>query len=127
MGVYKGETAQILHHLDPSRRLHLFDTFRDFRKRDMANKPSAADEVDFWDTTVDEVRALDKGNDNIISSTAAIFPGYSVSVHEPAFLPLCTLDADLYQPTPGRVEIFIPAWPHMASLWYMTTTTTGLA
>lgn len=106
VGVYKGETAQILHHLDPSRRLHLFDTFSGFPEADLADKPAAADEVDFTDTTVNEVRTLIKGNDNIIFHPG-YFPDTASNLHEPVFA-FVHLDADLYQPTLAGLKYFYP-------------------
>jgi O-methyltransferase len=106
VGVYQGETARILHHLDPSRRLHLFDTFAGFPEADLHNKPAAADEVDFNDTSADQVRSFIHGNENVIIH-AGYFPDTAQELDEPAFA-LVHLDADLYQPTLAGLRYFYP-------------------
>jgi O-methyltransferase len=42
VGVYKGESARALHHMDPARPFHLFDTFEGFAKRDLAGEKGEA-------------------------------------------------------------------------------------
>ncbi len=106
VGVYQGETARILHHLDPTRRLHLFDTFSGFPEADLVNKPTAADEVDFSDTTVDKVKSSINGNDNVVFHPG-YFPDTASLLNEPAFA-LVHLDADLYQPTLAGLKYFYP-------------------
>jgi len=106
VGVYQGETALMLHHLDPTRRLHLFDTFSGFPEADLVNKPSAADEVDFSDTSVDQVKSKIKGNENVLFHPG-YFPDTASHLDEPVFA-LVHLDADLYQPTLAGLKYFYP-------------------
>ena len=42
LGVYKGESACILHHMDPGRKFHLFDTFSGFPPGDLAHETGEA-------------------------------------------------------------------------------------
>ena len=108
LGVYRGETARIIHQMDSSRILHLFDTFEGFTKEDLALEKSdeKINAIDFSDTSVESVRKYIDGNDNIIfhkgrfpSTTENLTAGKFAFVH---------LDADLYQPTLAALRYFYP-------------------
>jgi O-methyltransferase len=108
VGVYKGETAKMIHEMDPSRPLHLFDTFAGFEKKDLefenSNHPNYA--IDFSDTTVESVANFISGNSNVIIHKG-YFPGSTkdIDVEEYAFV---HLDADLYHPTLSGLQYFYP-------------------
>ncbi|MEQ9230728.1 MAG: hypothetical protein RIF46_08585, partial [Cyclobacteriaceae bacterium] len=60
LGVYKGETAQFIHEMDPAREFHLFDTFDGFKKDDLLHEKSTDikfSEDNFSDTSLEEVKA----------------------------------------------------------------------
>ncbi|MEI7980960.1 MAG: TylF/MycF/NovP-related O-methyltransferase, partial [Bacteroidota bacterium] len=109
LGVYKGESAKILHHLDPDRTLHLFDTFSGFSGHDLGNETGKAATYtpdNFSDTEVNKVLNFIGGNVNI-----RIYPGYfpetAGAVGERKFA-LVNLDADLYNPTMAGLNFFYP-------------------
>ena len=69
LGVYKGETAKILHFFDQSRRLLLFDTFDGFDEKDLSVETGEAAKCDtdtFSDTSVKSVLKYIDGNENVI-------------------------------------------------------------
>lgn len=109
LGVYKGETARILHYADPSRKLRLFDTFSGFRKEDLITEKGKAatyTERHFANTNVDKVLRLIEGNDNI-----SVHPGNFSDVIptiEDDLYALVSIDADLYIPTRDGLEYFYP-------------------
>jgi O-methyltransferase len=59
LGVYKGESAKILHLMDPSRTFHLYDTFEGFKAEDLEGETGEAATYttrNFADTSVEAVR-----------------------------------------------------------------------
>lgn len=109
VGVYQGESADILHHMDPGRRFHLFDTFTGMPARDLVHETGEAATYTpdrFADTHVNDVLLKISGNNNIL-----IHPGYfpetADQVSNETFS-LVNLDADLYQPTRAAIEFFYP-------------------
>ena len=108
VGVYQGETARMIHEMDPERSFHLFDTFEGFAKEDLklehASNPNLT--TDFSNTTVEQVKKFVDGNANVL-----FHPGYFPSTAEKlkderyAFV---HLDADLYQPTLTGLQYFYP-------------------
>ncbi|MCX6248760.1 MAG: class I SAM-dependent methyltransferase [Bacteroidetes bacterium] len=109
LGVYKGESAAILHHMDPERIIHLFDTFTGFPPRDLVQETGEAATYTpdrFSDTQIPEVLKKISGNRNLF-----LHPGYFPDTAEPVgneFFSLVNLDADLYQPTRAALEFFYP-------------------
>jgi O-methyltransferase len=74
LGVYKGESARILHRMDPERELHLFDTFEGLKEKDLKSETGEAATYttkNFADTNVEKVRRFIDGNENVI-----FHPGY---------------------------------------------------
>jgi O-methyltransferase len=107
LGVYKGESACVLHQMDPGRKFHLFDTFSGMPPRDLALETGEAATYTpdrFADTDVEGVLRKISGNENI-----CIYPGYfpetADNVRDNIFA-LVNLDADLYQPTKAALEFF---------------------
>ena len=69
LGVYKGESAKILHLMDPSRKFHLYDTFEGFKEEDLKNETGQAADYttrNFADTTLDAVRRYLGGSDRFV-------------------------------------------------------------
>jgi O-methyltransferase len=109
VGVYRGESARILHRMDSSRPFHLFDTFEGFRKADLsAERGDAATytPMHFADTNVPEVLKRIGGNRNILIHKGD-FPEKSGEASGERFA-LVHLDADLYKPTRAALEFFYP-------------------
>jgi O-methyltransferase len=109
LGVYKGETARIIHEMNPDRDLHLFDTFEGFAKEDLAVEKDSDGKYDtsnFSDTSVDDVRMYISGNEHI-KFHKGHFPDSGVDVNETSYA-FVHLDADLYQPTIAALNYFYP-------------------
>lgn len=108
VGVYQGETAKMIHEMDPDRRLHLFDTFEGFAKEDLkleqASNPNL--NTDFSDTTLEQVKKLIDGNANVMFH-AGYFPSTTKKLEEKEYA-FVHLDADLYQPTLAGLTYFYP-------------------
>ncbi len=107
LGVYKGDSARVLHHLDPGRRFYLFDTFEGFKSQDLAiEKGEAATYTtsNFADTHINKVLDTIRGNQKII-----MCPGYfpaSASKLTGEKFALVNIDADLYNPTKAGLDFF---------------------
>jgi O-methyltransferase len=106
VGVYKGETAAIIHLMDNSRPFHLFDTFTGFAEKDMESEKESNQSVDFTDTSLADVKSFIEGNENTY-----FHPGYFPDTT--AMLPdqryaFVNIDADLYNPTLAALKYFYP-------------------
>ncbi|MEI6575436.1 MAG: TylF/MycF/NovP-related O-methyltransferase [Bacteroidota bacterium] len=109
LGVYKGETARILHYLDPDRELHLFDSFIGFSEEDLKGETGDAATYtvkNFADTSLQKVRQF-MGTSPKIHFHQGHFPETSKGLEKLSFA-LVSLDADLYQPTKAGLEFFYP-------------------
>jgi O-methyltransferase len=108
LGVYKGDSARVLHAMDPDRPFHLFDTFSGFTSQDLKMESGEAATYTpdhFADTDVQSVLKRIEGNHNII-----LHPGYfpdSARDFQDQ-VALVNLDADLHNPTKAGLEFFYP-------------------
>jgi len=109
LGVYKGETALMMHKMDSSRRLHLFDTFEGFNSKDLdleKNKDDRYTTTNFSDTKIESVKTLFEG-----ATSVSFYPGYfpdtAKALTEKTFA-LVHIDADLYLPTIEALKFFYP-------------------
>ena len=109
LGVYKGVTARIIHEMDNSRQLQLFDTFNGFDNNDLKLEKGIENDPmtpDFKDTNLEIVKSYVNGNNNV-----EYYPGHfpesakSLKSSEYAFV---HLDADLYKPTIEALRYFYP-------------------
>lgn len=109
LGVYKGETAKVIHHMDSSRPFYLFDTFEGFMKEDLQNETGEAatySPKNFADTNENNVLKYIDGNKNIILHKGH-FPETTVGLKDEKFA-LVNIDADLYNPIKEGCEFFYP-------------------
>jgi O-methyltransferase len=109
LGVYKGDSAYLIHHLAPSRTLHLFDTFSGFFEHDLSMETGEATRYsphDFADT--DTAVVLQKlGNSDAIVIHEGYFPETTKGLESHRFA-LVNIDADLYLPVKAGLEFFYP-------------------
>lgn len=110
LGVYKGESAKLLHLMAPGRMLHLFDTFEGFTETDLKSETGEAATYsgkNFADTSVNKV--LDKigGDTSKLEVHAGYFPHTAKGMEDIKFA-LVNIDADLYNPVKAGLEYFYP-------------------
>ena len=109
VGVYQGETAEMIHEMDSTRNLHLFDTFEGFDRKDL-EKENFKDERyttdNFSDTKLEEVKELFKDSTNVYFYKG-YFPETAKDLREDRFS-FVHLDADLYKPTIDALHYFYP-------------------
>lgn len=109
LGVYKGETARVIHLCAPERRLHLFDTFEGFPANDLyeeTGKAAGYTSRHFADTSTGRVMDRLGKHPNIIIHQG-YFPETAEKVKDESFA-LVSMDADLYKPTRAGLEFFFP-------------------
>jgi O-methyltransferase len=115
LGVFKGQTAKLIHYYCPERNLYLFDTFSGFDKRDInqeSKQIKLSESILAFQNTSSEaaIKHIEPINDNI-----SIFKGYfpqsiprELNNKQYAFV---HLDADLYVPTIEGLKFFYPKVP----------------
>ena len=109
LGVYKGETARIIHLSDTSRILHLFDTFKGFNPEDLDMEEGEAATYtgrSFADTTLERVSRIISANENIIFHPGH-FPESTEGIQEVKYA-FVHIDADLYNPIKAGLNYFYP-------------------
>jgi O-methyltransferase len=110
LGVYKGDSARLLHLMDPERVFHLFDTFEGFTGSDLKPETGVAatySTLNFADTSINKVLKKIGGNPEKFNIHAGYFPDSTSGLEETRFA-LVSLDADLYNPTKAGLEYFYP-------------------
>ena len=112
LGVYRGETAKLIHHYCPDRMLNLFDTFEGFAENDISKENDQIRNSEsinnFKDTSIDFIlNFIDPKNSNV-----RIFEGYFPETVdkklEQTIFSFVHLDADLFEPTKNGLEFFYP-------------------
>lgn len=109
LGVYKGDTAKIIHSLDNARKFYLFDTFEGFKKEDLKKESGEAatySTKNFADTNEKKVMENIAGNKNIIVRKGH-FPETAKGLENETFA-LVNIDADLYNPIHDGCNFFYP-------------------
>ena len=116
VGVYKGQTARLIHHYAAEKVLHLYDTFEGFDTRDVAQeteaggrKPSANH---FTNTSVEGVvRYIGPKNDRV-HIHQGFFPNTVLDSERDLRYCFVHLDADLYAPIMAGLIYFYPRVEH---------------
>jgi O-methyltransferase len=109
VGVYKGDSAVILHALDLERELYLFDTFSGFPASDLEGEKGEAATYTtdhFADSDIENL-LLRFENKESVHIYKGYFPDTARGLEEKRFA-LVNLDADLYKPTKAALEFFYP-------------------
>ena len=109
VGVFKGETAKLIHLNIPDRKLYLFDSFTGLPKqviREDCDGNVRPQTVNFGHTSIEEVKNY-IGNNNNIEIREGIFPETAKGMSEDTFA-FVHLDADLYQSTIDGLNFFYP-------------------
>ena len=112
LGVYKGNSAKLLHTLAPERELYLFDTFAGFDTGDVHTDPKLKIHKNhFLDTSLEAVKQFIQGSEKV-HFCSGHFPATAKQVPEKETFALVHLDADLYAPTLAGLQFFYPRLFH---------------
>ena len=109
VGVFKGESANLIHHMLPNRPLHLFDTFCGYPKdkiHDNFDSHERVQRADYMQCSAKNVQSL-LGNAANVTIHEGVFPQTAVSIESNTFA-FVHLDADLYQTTLDGLRFFYP-------------------
>lgn len=107
LGVYKGNSAKILHKLAPDRKFYLFDTFTGFSEDDTRNDPTLPPQGVFTDTNLSSVKSFVNGNENV-TYCPGYFPATAEQISLSETFAFVHIDCDLYAPTASALEFFYP-------------------
>ena len=108
LGVYKGDSAFLLHQMDNARTFHLFDTFEGFQSKDLTSETGKAATYtasNFADTSIQNVKKRLSGSKFIFHQ--GYFPETTKGLESERYA-LVSMDADLYNPTKAGLEYFYP-------------------
>ena len=109
LGVHKGQTAKLIHHMDTDRIFYLFDTFEGFPEKNLKKETQSGGRFStemFADTNADQVKIFINGNENLIFK-AGFFPDTTDGIENESFA-FVNIDADLYVPTIEALRFFYP-------------------
>ena len=109
VGVYKGHTAKLIHHMISDRKLYLFDSFSGLPKqviREDCDGKVRPQTVKFDNTSKQEVIKYIEGNSNV-DVREGIFPETASGLENETFS-FVHLDADLYKSTLDGLNFFYP-------------------
>jgi len=109
LGVYRGDSARILHAMDPDRKLYLFDTFHGFETEDLEGEEGEAlsySTASFADTNKNLVMERIGRSDKVMLIEGN-FKNTKHIVENECFA-LVNLDADLAKPTAEALRFFYP-------------------
>jgi O-methyltransferase len=110
LGVYQGETAKLIHLVDPNRKFVLLDTFDGFSQSDLDNeiiKGEKYSENNFSDTSIKIVRNYLGESANLICIPGH-FPESISDFDKNVNYAFVHIDADLYSPTKEALKYFYP-------------------
>lgn len=126
LGVYKGESAKVLHLMDQSRTFHLYDTFEGFQEEDLRNETGKAAEYttrNFADTSLEAVKRylgeegrfvyhVGRFRESLVQGRWSLVGQQTNEDQRPTTkdqrFALVNLDADLYIPTKAGLAYFYP-------------------
>ena len=110
LGVFRGNSARLIHHYLPERPLYLFDTFAGFDERDLKVEHAQTGRKE--STAAFSQTGVERALRNIapLNSNVQVFPGYFPE-SAPPFLrnkrfAFVHLDADLYEPILAGLKFF---------------------
>ena len=107
LGVWRGNSAKVIHGLAPMRELYLLDTFEGFDAADTAGDPASGVAHHFRDVTVDRVRAF-VGASPRVHFVVGRFPDTAGAIPADARFAFVHIDCDLYQPALAALGFFYP-------------------
>jgi O-methyltransferase len=119
IGVHRGDSARVLHHFCPERKLFLFDTFTGFTSDDLARESLRVgynETTQFTDTSVDLAIRKIAPQGNTVVPVVGWFPqSIPAQLHAETFA-FVHIDVDLEAPATAGLEFF---WPRLAPGGYI--------
>lgn len=107
LGVWRGNSAKVIHSLAPSREFYLLDTFDGFAQQDMDADPGERIGLHFRDASVSRARAV-MGSSPCLHFIVGRFPDTAVCIPSDERFAFVHIDCDLYPPVKAGLEWFYP-------------------
>jgi O-methyltransferase len=107
LGVWRGNSAKVIHSLAPGRIFYLFDTFAGFDRNDSETALPDDAMLHFRDTSVAEVKQFLGGSANL-RFCPGWFPETAAAVPDEERFAFVHLDCDLYKPMRAALAFFYP-------------------
>lgn len=107
LGVWRGNSAKVIHRLAPGRELYLLDTFGGFDAADTAADRAAGVAHHFRDVTPEGVRAF-VGQSPRVHFVVGRFPDTAGAIPDAARFAFVHIDCDLYRPALAALAFFYP-------------------
>jgi O-methyltransferase len=107
LGVWRGNSAKVIHSLAPQRELYLLDTFQGFPSEDTDFDPASGISHHFQDVSVKQVRDF-VGHSEHVHMVVGRFPASASSIPSDEHFAFVHIDCDLYQPAKAALEYFYP-------------------
>ncbi len=104
VGVYRGETSEVIRRAAPGRTLYLFDTFEGFPEESLEDWQKG--DARFQDTSLEAVRRRLGGMEGVVIRQGRV-PETLRGLEDERFA-FVLLDLDLYEPTVHSLEFFYP-------------------
>ena len=112
LGVYRGDSARLIHHYAPDRMLHLFDTFEGFAAQDVDADAAVTGLRDvaghFSDTSLARVLRRVRPQSDCVRLHPGHFPGTFTDALASRKFAFVHVDVDLYDPVRAGLEAFYP-------------------
>nr|WP_294557355.1 TylF/MycF/NovP-related O-methyltransferase [uncultured Rhodopila sp.] len=107
LGVWRGNSAKVIHSLAPGRDLYLLDTFQGFPAEHSDDDPVSGISHHYQDVSVDTVRAF-VGRSERIHFVVGCFPDSAGSIPFEERFAFVHIDCDLYRSVRAGLEYFYP-------------------
>jgi O-methyltransferase len=107
LGVWRGNSAKVIHSLAPAREFYLLDTFEGFPAEQSDGDPVSGISHHYRDASVEMVRAF-IGQSDRIHFVAGCFPDSAGCIPFEERFAFVHIDCDLYQPVKAGLEYFYP-------------------
>jgi len=114
LGVYQGDSARLIHHYCPKRRLYLLDTFEGFAEQDLRAESLSVgfnQQPAFGDTSIERVRRLIEPVGDTVEFVPGWFPDSATPAMRADHYAFVHLDADLEKPIAEALRFF---WPRLS-------------
>ena len=107
LGVWRGNSAKVIHSLAPRRELYLLDTFQGFPSDEVNSDAVSGISHHFQDVSVEQVRDF-VGHSEHIHWVVGRFPDSAGSIPADERFAFVHIDCDLYRPAQAALEYFYP-------------------
>lgn len=107
LGVWRGNSAKVIHSLVPERELYLLDSFEGLPAERSEFDPVSGSSQHFADVSVESVRNFVGGSERV-HFVVGSFPDSARSIPGDERFAFVHIDCDLYEPAKAALEFFYP-------------------